>query len=904
MKYKLAILLVLTVGLGLSFGIHSFENGISAQLPSQSEIVSRNIDDSDGELPWRPVPTSQPIRLAQALVSDAEVIDSPTPTPLPPKTFTIEKFEPFPEEKTVLLTFSEEVDMEELRNRGEVQPYAYLDWWSSSVQGKVFRLKGGFEYGNEYEITFPEKVTSRNGKTYRPSLVKFHMPDRPQALEFTEKKTLIERNSRQMIHLDVVNIDEIQFEGIQVPPMALPLARSMVKDSTPQSLESLTKDLEEEYTQFAEALSGSEEFKPFLRDPVADKNLFFSPTEKNIKKPFSVPLSFRKNPEKGTLELLRFKNNISDGSGMTEARVYRITDLGLTYKLSDDQLLVWATSLEKGQPAAGVSLLAFDKEMKAYLLGKTSEDGILIAEGADQKFKSIARKADGIVQEEEVLPYQELTTLVAATEEDVNFIDFEVKEGVKVAGIDQAASRTAIIDTDRGHLFTDRGVYRPGETMNWKGTVRRYVEGSITPPEAATYEVEIKDSKQKVAYKQDLRLSEFGTFSDHLDLESFAPLGTYTMSLRPGSGEEEIAQRTFQVQEYRPPRHYVEIQFKRETKVSEDYINREHIDHILVATISGRYFAGGPLKNAKVRWRVFSTPSEFPQEDYPNFHFGYPTNEEGEFIETSESMLDDSGQAEIRIPLGKSLLTSKHGLSFTATVVDFDGRTATKSADYSVKPDCLVGLSNPPEKIEFGDPQVLRAIVLDSSREMVQSGELKVRVLERSYLYTRKRNREGNSYLSWDSVWRDQYRTTIPIEEGEGVFDFVFNQSGDYLVECTYKDTEGNEYTSGARYDVQGPWYWGDQEKAVDFQPVQILPDKTEYGVGENIRLLVKSANQPSQCLLAIERDRVLEHRLVTLENGEIVIPVADTFRPNVYISILGIVPRGDFPTYEEEYDS
>ncbi|MCA9428464.1 MAG: hypothetical protein KC994_25515, partial [Candidatus Omnitrophica bacterium] len=229
MKYKLAILLVLTVGLGLSFGIHSFENGISAQLPSQSEIVSRNIDDSDGELPWRPVPTSQPIRLAQALVSDAEVIDSPTPTPLPPKTFTIEKIEPLPEEKTVLITFSEEVDMDELRNRGDVEPYANLRWWNSSVQGRVLRLKGRFDYGRDYEISFPQKVTSRSGKTYRPTLVKFHMPDRPQALEFTEKKTLIERNSRQMIHLDVVNIDEIQFEGIQVPPMALPLARSMVK---------------------------------------------------------------------------------------------------------------------------------------------------------------------------------------------------------------------------------------------------------------------------------------------------------------------------------------------------------------------------------------------------------------------------------------------------------------------------------------------------------------------------------------------------------------------------------------------------------------------------------------------------------------------------------------------------
>ncbi len=907
MKYILSILMVLAVGLGLSVGITSVENRLAEPPLSQGASSLKDYENLEESEDWNWIPTPRPLVLAQGLRSDPRPTNSPTATPTPTQKpfFTIEKFEPIPEEKTVLITFSEEVEMDDLRNRGDIEPYANLRWWNSSVQGKVLKLKGDFGYDKDYEISFTRSLMSKNRKTYRQTMGEFHMPDRPQGLEFSEDKTLIERNSRQMIHLDVVNIDEIQFEGLQVPPIALAMARALVEGSTPESLETVSKSIHEEYTRYAEALSASAEFSSFLREPVSDKNLFISPTERNIKKPFSVPLSFRKNPEKGTLELLQFRNNASDGTGETGARVYRITDLGLTYKLSQNQLLVWVTSIEKAQPMADVSLLAFDKEMKVYLLGKTSQDGILVAEGSDQKYNAIVQTQDeGIQIEERNLPFQDLTTLVAATEDDVNFIDFEVKKGVKAAGIEQAASRTALIDTDRGNLFTERGVYRPGETIHWKGTVRSYVEGSVVVPEEATCEIEIKDSKQKIAYKEDLSFSKFGTVSDDLELETFAPLGTYTMSLRPCSGEEEIAQRTFQVQEYRPPRHYVEIQFQRESQTSDAYINRDHVDQILIAKISGRYFAGGPLKNAKVRWRVFSTPSEFPQEDYPNYHFGYPTNQEGEFIETSESMLDESGEVEIRIPLGKSLLTSKHGLSFTATVVDFDGRTATKSADYSVTPKYLVGLSSPHENIQFGDPQVLRAIVLDTSGERVQSGTLKIRVLDRSYLYIRKRNREGNSYLSWESVWRDQYQTSIPIQDGEGVFDFVFNQSGNYLVECTYQTDDGEEFTTGSLYDVKGPWYWGDQERSLDFQPVQILPDKPEYGVGEDIRLLVKSGDKPSTCLLAIERDHVLEHRLVTMEDDEIIIPVSDDFRPNVYISILGIVPRGDFPTYEEEYDS
>ncbi|HNT34117.1 MAG TPA: alpha-2-macroglobulin family protein, partial [bacterium] len=123
--------------------------------------------------------------------------------------------------------------------------------------------------------------------------------------------------------------------------------------------------------------------------------------------------------------------------------------------------------------------------------------------------------------------------------------------------------------------------------------------------------------------------------------------------------------------------------------------------------------------------------------------------------------------------------------------------------------------------------------------------------------------------------------------------------------QCTYRDSDGNDYSSGTIYDVEGPYFWYEEEERVrPYERIQLLPDKKEYAIGDTIRILLKSTKPLTSCLLTVERDKVLEHRLIEVRNNEISIPVSKEFYPNAYISLTGMIPRGDFPTYQGEYDT
>jgi len=821
-------------------------------------------------------------------------------------TFTIEKIETLPEKKIVKIHFTDVVDKDALQEKLRTVPPVYLDWWDSEMDLNVLALHGQFRNGTQYLLAMDETIRSRNNRPYRKTLNKFLMPDRPSRIEFTDPGTSIERDSRQMVHLDLVNVEEVLYEGVHVPPLLLPFARSIV-DATPApsartlaaSCESLSRNIPGDPIE-------REDWRPLAEAAKYDSHLFFSPLEKNIKTPFSVPLGFRDNREKGSLQFVWFRNNVKNATGQAGPRLLRITDIGISYKRSHENLLVWTTSLRTAEPVEGVSFLACDKQSKTYLLGKTDPNGLLeIDDEAEVPSFDLGlgeRPADVGASP---LPLQELSTLVARTDDDLSFVDLQPSSELKVDGIVQSSQTEPLSESVRSYLFTERGVYRPGETVHFKGTARRYADGSIGVPAESTCEVSIRDSKGNIAYQRSLAFSEFGTVFDTFPVETYAPLGTYTIALGIPGRKEEPAMRTFQVQEYRRPRHYAEVTFQRKTRRSKAYVNLEREEEFLEVTIGGRYYAGGPVKHGKVRWKIEAAPSNFPQDEYPDFVFGYPDAGEGEFIETGESILDETGEVTVSIPLGKAVLGAKHGLRTIATVVDFDGRTATKSGTFLVRPAYLVGLWKPPDRIEMGDGQLQRMVVLNASGERVLSGALEIGVMERSSIYTRKRNDEGNVYSSYTSVWRSQYSTTAPIVNGEAVFDFEFQNSGKYLVECTYRGAGGETSTSAVSYDVRGPWYWGDDwEKSHPFEAVQLLPDKTEYEPGETMRLLIRSRRRLSRLLLTVERDRILERRVIPFETeGEVAIPVTEEFLPNVYISALGVSGRGDFPTYQSDFD-
>ena len=107
--------------------------------------------------------------------------------------------------------------------------------------------------------------------------------------------------------------------------------------------------------------------------------------------------------------------------------------------------------------------------------------------------------------------------------------------------------------------------------------------------------------KGEQVFTQEGRTSDFGTAAGEIVTQSYWPLGTYTLKMTYGpetppasapSGkgrrarEEDSALKpdeaapknqasvTFQLQEFKPPRHFVGIDFQQTTRPLKDYVNQ------------------------------------------------------------------------------------------------------------------------------------------------------------------------------------------------------------------------------------------------------------------------------------------------------------------------------------------
>src|SRR6185436_17151424 len=112
----------------------------------------------------------------------------------------------------------------------------------------------------------------------------------------------------------------------------------------------------------------------------------------------------------------------------------------------------------------------------------------------------------------------------------------------------------------RGFLHTDRGLYRPGDTVHLRGLARLLDLGGglFVPPDAKAV-VTVQDPNDREVAQSTLRLSRFGGFSfDHV-LPELTPLGDYRVRARLPHGEFS---ETFTVEEFRPATFEVKLTAK------------------------------------------------------------------------------------------------------------------------------------------------------------------------------------------------------------------------------------------------------------------------------------------------------------------------------------------------------
>ena len=144
-------------------------------------------------------------------------------------------------------------------------------------------------------------------------------------------------------------------------------------------------------------------------------------------------------------------------------------------------------------------------------------------------------------------------------------------------------------------LFTDRSIYRPGQSLQYSGIVYSQRKDEIRAKEGEAYTVRLMDAEGKMVEKQEVKTDAYGSFSGTFELPKSGKMGNWSLITKN-------VPVYFRVEEYKCPTFEVTFDTIRTSYQAGDSI---------LVTGMARTFAGAPVQGAKVSYQVVRLKSTF-----------------------------------------------------------------------------------------------------------------------------------------------------------------------------------------------------------------------------------------------------------------------------------------------------
>ncbi|MEC8896463.1 MAG: MG2 domain-containing protein, partial [Planctomycetota bacterium] len=447
-----------------------------------------------------------------------------------------------------------------------------------------------------------------------------------------------------------------------------------------------------------------------------------------------------------------------------------------------------------------------------------------------------------------------------------------------------------------GFVYSDRGVYRPGESVRIESILR---DAWNEEPGEFPVQFEILRPDKKRFKLLRGKVDDSGGAGISFKMPGSALTGEYRVALQlPGDEPGELGTTSFLVEDFVPNRMRLSLAVRDEAE-EQDPGRRFHPGESIEVDVSGEYLAGLPARDVPVElvWSVSRGSFNPPGGVAAGYSFGDPAVPplymKGVF---GGSKLDKDGKAsfEARIPV----IESDRPLVFTieARALDTSGRGVRSTLDLAVdSAPFYIGLrkgfeGNP----KPGVPALFKCIALKENGEAASLDELEL-VLSRI---------EWSTVMEEDSNNRYRYRSKreifeveshkVELGDGRGEIRLSFPGGGHYRV--ALRDEPSNRLAAVEVYVKTPGWYGWNGGKKMDkpeLLEIEVL-SKLLYP-GEEARALIRSPF-PGTLLLTTETDRVLTHRVLEMKTNhmEVTIPVPDIPFGNAYLSasvIRGVDP-------------
>lgn len=556
-----------------------------------------------------------------------------------------------------------------------------------------------------------------------------------------------------------------------------------------------------------------------------------------------------------------------------------VSDLQVTFKLSATDVLVWTTELDGEAAIAEAAVTIYDNQGQVLASGKTDTQGIF--RSAIPTLENPYATYYAVVNQ----PGDEnFGMALSSWSGGISPWDFDIQGEIIPPRLD-------------GYLYTDRPIYRPGQTVYFRAVVRQAYNGRYTWPDIDSLPLTLYvDYGQQIA-TFDLPLSDYGTAHGEITLPTDARPGYYRLS---SPAAENTLELYFQVAEYRKPEIEAEVSFSSDQALAGE---------TLQAAVNARYYFGAPASDVPVVWNLQATPASFTLPGYQtgvddlswmeNQFLPYYGSYFGRMIQSGEARTDAQGRLILELPA--EIPASRELYTLEVTLQDESGQSVSARDTITVNPaDFFIGVHPEVWVGQAGKEAAYQVQV--ANWEAQPAGERDLRADFQKVVWVRDETPSPDPFAmpkvtpQYTPVGSTDFRTS---PQGQARLAFTPPEPGTYML-----DISGGGARTALFVWVGGPGQviWPELPN----QRLELTLDRAEYLPGETAQVFIPSPfTEDALALVAIERGVVLRHevRRVAAGGETLEVPLSSEDAPNVYLSVtlLGKGPDGQ-PDFRQGY--
>jgi uncharacterized protein YfaS (alpha-2-macroglobulin family) len=574
--------------------------------------------------------------------------------------------------------------------------------------------------------------------------------------------------------------------------------------------------------------------------------------------------------------------------------VVQVTNLGVHAKIGAQSGVVWVTGMEDGEPRRGASVRLLDFSGAEVASAVTDERGIatfpkfdpkLPTEGEEPYYSGFEGYVIATLGDDRAL------TGVSEYDPDLSPWNFNVQPA-------WGSSRTPVA----GAVFTERGIYRPGEELYAKAIVRTGSLGALSvPARGDSLHWLFSDRDQGTLLDTTVALSSFGTAEQRLTIPSNAPLGNYQVQLdvKRGGRWLDIARTEYRVAEYRPPEFLVDMSADSAPRFPGDSMR---------AHVQARYLFGAPMARAAVTWQARAATISTSSLEIPNTD-GYFIGESGWWWENDESggvrmvasgvdTLDARGETSLAVKLPEPVKGRASRVTLSAAVQDVNRQVSGAQASVVVHPASFYVAAQPLGEKFFwteGERREIGVIAVRPRGERVSGVKVSGTVARREW-HQVHRERDGVAETVGEWVVDTVAKCAVTTGAEAVACPVTPPAGGMYVVTFRARDEKGREsVTEFYRWASGKEWVpWNDESRF----KVDVIPNKSRYSVGDTATVLFTSPFTDAEAWITVEREGLIEQRRMKLESGSTTLrfPITEEYAPNAFVSVFIVRGRSAPP--------